>query len=70
MLYPVFEGQVVFTSNNPSQALGCQVQILDNFGRYWRYCHLVENSIQVQVGQNVNLNTPLGNMGATRKCNR
>lgn len=48
---------------------GCQVQILDNFGRYWRYCHLVENSIQVQVGETVGLNTPLGNMGATRKCN-
>jgi murein DD-endopeptidase MepM/ murein hydrolase activator NlpD len=63
-------GQVVFTSNNPNQALGCQIQILDNFGRYWRYCHLVENSIQVQTGQTVGLNTPLGNMGDTRKRNR
>lgn len=56
-------------SNDPNQTLGCQVQIQDYNGRYWRYCHLVENSIQVTVGQNVGINTPLAQMGDTRKRN-
>ena len=65
ILYPVYSGQVVYISNDPNQALGCQVQIIDSNNRYWRYCHLVENSIQVTVGQTVSQNTQLARMGAT-----
>ena len=41
------------------------MQIRDNDGKYWRYCHLVLNSIQVQVGETVSLNTPIATMGTT-----
>lgn len=66
ILYPVESGTVVYISNNPNQTLGCQVQILGaTSGKYWRYCHLVENSIQVSVNDTVTLNSQLGRMGAT-----
>lgn len=70
ILYPVKEGKVVYTNSDTSQYLGVQAQILDNEGHYWRYCHMVSGSLQVSVGQQVTLNTPIGRMGATRKCNR
>ena len=70
ILYPVYNGTVVYVSNNPNQALGCQVQILDNSGRYWRFCHMVENSIAVSVNQTVTTDTPLGRMGATGNVTR
>ena len=31
---------------------------------------MVAGSLQVSVGQEVDLSTPIGRMGATRKCNR
>lgn len=65
ILYPVKEGTVVYTNTDTSQALGVQAQILDNEGHYWRYCHMVSGSLQVSVGQQVTLNTPIGRMGAT-----
>lgn len=65
LLYPVFEGKVVYINNDISQKLGVQAQILDNNGYYWRYCHMVEGSLKVNVGDIVNLNSPLGRMGAT-----
>lgn len=65
ILYPVKEGTVVYTNTDTSQYLGVQVQILDNEGHYWRYCHMVAGSLQVSVGQEVTLNTPIGRMGAT-----
>lgn len=66
ILYPVENGTVVYISNDPNQALGCQVQILGSTsGKYWRYCHMVQNSIQVNVNDTVSLSTPLGRMGAT-----
>lgn len=65
LLYPVKAGTVVYTNNTSSPALGVQVQILDNDGRYWRYCHMVLNSLQVGVGDTVDVNTALGRMGAT-----
>ena len=65
-LYPVEDGEIVFVSNNPNQALGCQVQIKGTVsGKYWRYCHMVQNSILVSVGMNVTTSTPLGLMGDT-----
>lgn len=63
--YPVESGTVVFTSNNPKQSLGCQVQIKGDSGRFWRYCHGVVNSILVSVGQRVDINTPLMREGST-----
>lgn len=70
LLYPVFEGKVVYINNDTSEKLGVQAQILDNNGYYWRYCHMVTGSLQVKVGDIVNLNSVIGRMGATRKCNR
>lgn len=64
-MYPVKKGRVVYTNNTSNVALGVQVQIRDNEGRYWRYCHMVLDSLQVQVGDIVTTNTPLGRMGAT-----
>ena len=64
-MYPVKEGRVVYTNTDTSKALGVQAQILDNEGHYWRYCHMVAGSLQVSVGQEVTLNTPIGRMGAT-----
>lgn len=66
LLYPVFEGKVVYINNDASQRLGVQAQILDNQGYYWRYCHMVAGSLQVNVGDIVNLNSVIGRMGATR----
>lgn len=65
ILYPVKDGTVVYINNKTNVALGVQVQIRDNDGRYWRYCHMVLNSLLVQVGDTVTTNTPLGSMGAT-----
>ena len=64
--YPVEPGVVVYIYNSPSyNALGCQVQIRGDSGRYWRYCHMVLNSIRVKVGDRVDINTPLGVEGST-----
>lgn len=65
LIFPVKGGRVVYTDNNPNQALGVQVQILDDDGKYWRYCHMVLNSMQVQVGDIVTTETPIGIMGTT-----
>lgn len=65
-LYSVVEdGTVVYTykdaiGNGGSPDLGNQVQIRDNStGYYYRYCHMLEGSIAVNVGDNVNLSTYL-----------
>lgn len=65
ILYPVKKGRVVYTNNTSNVALGVQAQILDEEGHYWRYCHMVLNSLQVSVGDEVDINTPIGRMGAT-----
>ena len=65
ILYPVKNGRVVYTNNTTDVALGVQCQILDEEGHYWRYCHMVQGSLQVSVGDTVTTNTPLGRMGAT-----
>ena len=63
------DGEVVYVytqSQGTSPALGNQVQIKDNrTGLYYRYCHMLYGSIQVSVGQHVDLNTKLGKMGNT-----
>lgn len=63
LLYPCVKGRIVATPTD--NVLGVQVQILDENGFYWRYCHMMENSRMVQVGDLVDINTPLGRMGAT-----
>lgn len=65
LMYPVKKGRVVYINNTTDVALGVQVQILDEDGIYWRYCHMVLNSLQVNVGDEVDINTPLGRMGNT-----
>lgn len=65
ILYPVKKGRVVYINTTTTPALGVQAQILDEEGHYWRYCHIVAGSLQVSVGQEVDLNTPIGRMGAT-----
>lgn len=65
LMYPVKDGKVVYVNLTTTPALGVQVQILDNEGHYWRYCHMVEGSVLVNVGDTVTTQTPLGRMGAT-----
>lgn len=65
-IYSISNGIVVSVSNNPNQALGCNVVILDYAtNNYFRYCHLVLNSISVTAGTMVNTYTKLGKMGDT-----
>ena len=64
-LYPVKKGRVIYINTSTSHSLGVQAQILDEEGHYWRYCHMVEGSLQVNVGDSVDLNTIIGRMGAT-----
>lgn len=65
----VEDGEVVYVytqSQGTTPALGNQVQIRDNrTGYYYRYCHMLYNSIVVSVGDRVNLSTKLGKMGNT-----
>ena len=65
LLYPVKKGVVVYINTTTTPALGVQAQILDEDGHYWRYCHMVAGSLQVGVGDEVDLNTAIGRMGAT-----
>ena len=65
-IYSVVEyGTVVYvykdaTGNGGSPALGNQVQIKDEkTGNFYRFCHLLEGSISVNVGDKVNLSTKL-----------
>ena len=54
------------TSTGTSPALGNQVQILDNrTGLYYRYCHMLYGSINLNVGDKVDINTVIGKMGNT-----
>ena len=70
-LYPVEDGVVVYTNNTTNVALGVQVQIRGDSGRYWRYCHMVLNSIQgIQVGMRVTKNTKIRCYGSNWKCIR
>lgn len=46
-------------------ALGVQVLILASDNTYWRYCHMVEGSVQVSVGDMVTTASPVGRMGDT-----
>ncbi len=51
-------------SQGTTPALGNQVQIKDNrTGLYYRYCHMVYGSINLQVGDRVDSNTKIGKMG-------
>lgn len=65
VLYSCVVGTVVYVNLTTNVALGVQVLIRDLAGRYWRYCHMVEGSVTVNVGDSVNLQTRIGRMGAT-----
>lgn len=65
MLYSVVSGEVVFIETDPNNALGIYVLILSDSNEYWRYCHLVENSVQVDVGDLVTTDSEIGQMGDT-----
>lgn len=67
-LYSITDnGEVVYVydqAQGTSPSLGNQVQILDHrTGLYYRYCHLLYGSIQVQVGDSVTTATKIGKMG-------
>lgn len=70
VLYPVKPGRVVYINTITTEELGVQAQILDNEGHYWRYCHMVAGSLQVSVGQEVDLSTPIRQNGSNWKRNR
>lgn len=63
------DGVVVYTYKNSTgttPALGNQVMIFDRrTNLYYRYCHMVYGSINLNVGDTVNLNTYIGKMGNT-----
>lgn len=63
------DGVVVYVykeSQGTSPSLGNQVQIYDNrTGLYYRYCHMLYGSVNLNVGDRVNLNTIVGKMGNT-----
>lgn len=63
------DGEVVYVYNQSqgtTPALGNQVQILDHrTGLYYRYCHMLYGSVNLNVGDRVNLNTIVGKMGNT-----
>lgn len=63
LLYFVKNGTVVDIST--TGALGVHVTILDDDGFYWRYCHMQENSVQVQINDRVSTSSVIGRMGAT-----
>ena len=57
---------VYTTSQGTTPALGNQVQIYDRrTGLYYRYCHMVYGSINLNVGDQVNSSTYIGKMGNT-----
>lgn len=65
-LYSCCTGTVVYIGNNPNASLGIQVQIQESgSGVYYRYCHMVQGSVTVSVGQSVNTSTKVGVMGNT-----
>lgn len=65
-IYSVSSGVVVEVSNSTTLWHGNMVLIYDSStGYYWRYCHMVNGSITVSVGQQVTTATKLGVMGAT-----
>ena len=64
LLYSVVSGTVVYINNTTNVALGVQAVIYDGV-HYWRYCHMVLNSLQVQVGDLVTKNSVIGRMGDT-----
>ena len=69
-LYSITDDGIVTYVYNQSQgttpALGNQVQIYDNrTGLYYRYCHMLYGSVNLNVGDRVNLNTIVGKMGNT-----
>ena len=65
ILYSVVSGEVVYVETDPNNALGIYVLILADNNEYWRYCHMVQGSVQVQVGDLVTTASPIGQMGAT-----
>lgn len=68
-LYSCCSGVVTYIytqSTGTTPALGNQVQIKDDAtGLYFRYCHLMYNSIVVNVGDRVTTLTKIGKMGNT-----
>lgn len=69
ILYSVVSGEVVQVVTTTTGDLGVQALILSNNNEYWRYCHMVQGSLQVEVGDIVTTNTPIGRMRRHRKCN-
>ena len=63
------DGEVVYVykeSQGTTPSLGNQVQIYDRrTGLYYRYCHMLYGSVNLNVGDRVNLNTIIGKMGNT-----
>lgn len=68
-LYACCNGVVTYVYKNSTgttPALGNQVQIRDDAtGLYFRYCHMVHGSINLNVGDRVTTNTIVGKMGNT-----
>ncbi|PIS38684.1 MAG: hypothetical protein COT34_02380 [Candidatus Nealsonbacteria bacterium CG08_land_8_20_14_0_20_43_11] len=64
-IYPVGTGVVKVANCGNAGNYGCWVQIDHGDGWSSRYCHMITGSINVTVGQSVDTNTKLGNIGCT-----
>ena len=65
LVYPVFDNmEVVQVHLDPNNALGIYILLYDGT-YYWRYCHLMTDSVQVNVGDIVNKLTPIARMDTT-----
>lgn len=64
-LYSCCQGEIVEVNLTPNASLGNNVVIKESQNKYWRYCHMVTGSLQVSVGDIVNLSSVIGIMGAT-----
>lgn len=68
-IYSVSRGVVVQVSNSTTEWHGNMVLIYDSStGYYWRYCHMVNGSISVALGEQVTTATKLGVMGETGRA--
>lgn len=63
-IYPCFSGTVVQVNLNELNALGIYILIYDGT-YYWRYCHLMTDTVQVLVNDVVDTTTRLARMDST-----
>lgn len=64
-IYPTAAGTVIYAGCNNQGGYGCWVKLDHGGGITSAYAHMIEGSIQVRIGQQVNTATVLGQVGWT-----